>query len=284
MKIPIFYSYSHKDEIFRNELNIHLELLRKNNLIEGWSDREIAPGSNWEEEINLNIQRAKIILLLISPDFIASDYCYETETIFALEQHNNNNAKVIPIIIRPCLWKYTQFKHLQVLPKEGKAVTTWENRDLAWLNVVEGILKLVEEIRVKEKENDLKVGTISDTVQVKGQYAAGRDIIIEKSKSYVQHNEYKKKRRKDKQKDQEQGILQEKNISALVLQFLREYRQWYFSPLRILKWGGKRTGYENLSKSNSEEIRQILDVLKKDGVVKTTESKNGNTIYKIKRH
>ena len=284
MEIPVFYSYSHKDESFRKELVTHLEFLRRNNLIEGWSDREITPGSNWEEEINFNIQKAKIILLLISPDFIASDYCYETETIFALEQHEKNEAKVIPIIIRPCLWKLSQFNHIQVLPKEGKAITTWQNRDSAWLNVAEGIIKVIEELKEENKSKiaDNKNDNLDLEINVGGDKQIGRVITQSGSKSiYIEKNSG------DINIVVADDIvgggkeIQDKNISSIIYSFLKDYNQWYFSPLRINKWGGSQLGYNTLSNITSSEIRKELEKLRKKGLVKTTKSKKGNTIYKV---
>ena len=290
MEIPIFYSYSHRDDNFRKELEIHLELLRRSNFITEWSDREISPGSNWEEEINFNIQKAKIILLLVSPDFIASDYCYETETIFALEQHDKKQAVVIPIIIRPCLWKISQFKHLQVLPIEGKAVSIWDNRDLAWLNVSEGILKVISEVKEKYKLHIEDSKNVISNSEIK----TGRDVHIGDRNIYNHSGIDKQininentgqihigtgdKIGGDKSSERDGG-----NISNLIYEFLEEYSQWYFSPLRINKWGGRQIGYERLSKSNSVEIRKELEKMKAKGLVKTTKSTKGNTIYKLNR-
>lgn len=127
MSVFLFYSYSHKDEIYKNELQNHLSILKSQGYFEAWSDRQITPGAEWEEEINLNLQKANIVLLLLSSDFLASDYCNDTETIFALEQHEKGNAIVVPIIVRPCLWLKSHFKKLQALPKDGKPITKWED-------------------------------------------------------------------------------------------------------------------------------------------------------------
>ena len=105
VELSIFYSYSHKDEEYRETLETHLVILKRQNYINSWHDREITPGSYWEDKIDLNIKKAKIILLLISSNFLASDYCYDTETIFALDQHKKGKCIVIPIIIKPCLWQ-----------------------------------------------------------------------------------------------------------------------------------------------------------------------------------
>jgi internalin A len=145
--VRLFYSYSHKDESLRNELETHLKLLQRVGLIEAWHDRKIEAGDDWKKEIDKNLEDADIILLLVSADFIASDYCYEKEMKRALERHEKKEARVIPVIVRDVNWKIAQFAKLQPLPKDGKAVTTWPDRDTAWRNVSEGIEKVVEEIR-----------------------------------------------------------------------------------------------------------------------------------------
>lgn len=150
--IKLFFSYSHKDEKLRNELAKQLTLLKRNGLISDWYDRDIDAGTEWAHEIDTHLNDADIILLLISPDFIASDYCYNLEMMRALERHENGEASVIPIILRPVTWKETPFGKLQVLPQGGKAVTTWSNRDEAFLHIAEGIRKVVE------KSNEKKPG------------------------------------------------------------------------------------------------------------------------------
>ena len=97
-EIKLFYSYSHKDELYREKLETHLSILRRNGYINEWHDRRISAGNEWEEEINFNLEDSDIILLLISSNFLASDYCYDTETIRALEKHESKEAIVIPII------------------------------------------------------------------------------------------------------------------------------------------------------------------------------------------
>ena len=102
------------------------------------------PGDEWADEIDDNLDRADIILLLISADFIASDYCYEKEMQRAMARHNNSEAVVIPIILRPTDWQNTPFSKLQFLPKDGEPVTQWRDRDAAWLNVETGIKQVAE--------------------------------------------------------------------------------------------------------------------------------------------
>lgn len=144
--IRLFYSYSHKDEELRNAFETHLSILKRLGTIDNWHDRKILPGGKWEDEIDDHITDADVVLLLISPDFIASDYCYGRELGRALERHEAGEAQVVPIIVRPVDWTGAPFAKLQALPKDGKAITTWANPDEAWKNASEGIRRLVESI------------------------------------------------------------------------------------------------------------------------------------------
>ena len=118
--------------------------MQRQGLLNSWSDRRIDAGQEWKREIDDNLERAEIILLLISSDFIASDYCYEKEMMRALSRERNGEAKVIPIIVRDVNWKSAPFAKLQALPKDGKAVELWEHKDSAWRNVSEGIEHALE--------------------------------------------------------------------------------------------------------------------------------------------
>lgn len=144
--LRLFYSYSHKDETLRDELETHLKLLQRQGLIQPWHDRRIMAGDEWANEIDDNLNRADIILLLISADFIASDYCYDIEMKLAMERHQQREAQVIPIIVRSVDWKGTLFSKLQCLPTDGKAVTQWGDRDTAWLNVETGLKEAIAHI------------------------------------------------------------------------------------------------------------------------------------------
>jgi hypothetical protein len=145
--IEVFYSYSHRDERFRQKLENHLAILKRGGFISDWHDRRITAGKEWAGQIDSHLHSAKIILLLISDDFLASDYCHDIEMKRALERHEAGEARVIPIILRPVDWKGAGFAHLQALPKDGKAVTDWASRDTAFKNVAEGIRRVVEELR-----------------------------------------------------------------------------------------------------------------------------------------
>jgi HEAT repeat protein len=144
--IEMFISYSHKDEALLKKLVEHLASLKRHNKITAWHDRAIEAGEEWEVQLASHLESARIILLLISPPFIASNYCYDKEMRRAIERHDNGTASVIPIILRPCDWKYPPFSKLQGLPINLKPVTTWPNRDSAFLEVVEGITRVVDKL------------------------------------------------------------------------------------------------------------------------------------------
>ena len=145
--LKLFYSYSHKDEGHIEKLEEHLSTLKREGYLSSWFDRQISAGSNFSEIISKEITTCDIILMLISSSFIASDYCFNIELRKAMERHYIGEAVVIPIIVRPTDWKNTEFGKLLALPKDGKPITKWDNIDEAWLNVVTGIRKVVNEIR-----------------------------------------------------------------------------------------------------------------------------------------
>src|SRR5438876_8339412 len=148
MPIKIFFCYAHEDELLLNRLKSHLKPLQRQGLINVWHDRDISAGTNWEQEISRHLHEANIILLLISPDFMDSDYCYGIEMKQALERHDRGDARVIPIILRPVYWQGPPIGKLQALPMDGKPVTdpTWHDLDRAFFHVTDGIRKAVMEM------------------------------------------------------------------------------------------------------------------------------------------
>ncbi len=142
----MFCSYAHRDRIFRDQLALHLELLHRNGLIASWHDGLVRAGQEWSPQILKNLELADLILLLVSADFIASDYCYNVEMRRALERHDEGTARVIPVLIRDVDWKDAPFGKLQALPKNSKPVRHWLHRDSAWRNVAEVIRATVIEI------------------------------------------------------------------------------------------------------------------------------------------
>ena len=147
MKIKLFYSYNHEDKNLRDQLEKHLSALKRNGLIEQWHDEKICAGDNWTEEIDKNITNADIILLLFSPNFIDSDACQE-ETRRALELKNEKGTIFIPIILEGCAWKdINGISDIEVLPKKGKPIMQWDNKDEGWQSVYEGIKSRVKKMK-----------------------------------------------------------------------------------------------------------------------------------------
>ncbi len=145
--VRVAFSYSHKDEELRDQLETHLKLLQRQGHISTWHDRKIMPGDKWVGVIDDSFRRADLILLLVSADFLASDYCYEIEMKTALERHSKAQAKVVPVILRACDWQDAPFGKLQGLPKDTNPVTSWPIRDEAWNDVAQGIKRTVDEMR-----------------------------------------------------------------------------------------------------------------------------------------
>lgn len=146
MALEVFLSYSHQDQAFRSELETHLSTLKRQGIISSWSDGNIVPGTEWRPQIMTHLNTAQIILLLISADFLASDFCYSIEMTRAIERHKADEARVLPIILRPCDWKNTPFADLQVLPTAGKAVTRWPTHDDAFEDVIGGIRTAIADL------------------------------------------------------------------------------------------------------------------------------------------
>lgn len=144
--IEVFFSYSHKDEELRDELATHLVMMKRQGLISAWHDRDIDAGDEWETEILHHLNSARVILLLISNNFLASDFCYDKELLRAMERHELKEACVIPIVIKSCDWHGAPFGKLQALPKNAQPVTAWNDRDEAFLNVAQGIRRAVQQI------------------------------------------------------------------------------------------------------------------------------------------
>lgn len=145
-KVNVFFSYSHKDELMRNELEKHLTMLKRNEIIATWHDRKIDAGSELDTEVDENIKAADVILLLVSADFLDSNYCYDIEMKIALERHEKKEARVIPVILRSCDWTSSPLKGLLALPTDGKSVSSWNDKDEAYLVIAKGIKNVVEKI------------------------------------------------------------------------------------------------------------------------------------------
>jgi len=146
MTLDVFMSYSHKDRTLRDELAAHLSNLRRQGLIRDWYDGNIAPGTEIKDEIETHLNKSKLILLLISADFMASDFCYSLEMQQAIARHQAKQARVIPIIMRPTDWEGAPFSDLKALPTDGKPVIDWPTHDNAFADVMKGLRTAIKEL------------------------------------------------------------------------------------------------------------------------------------------
>ena len=142
--MKVFISYSHKDEAALERLHTHLAVLRRDGRIDEWFDREILAGGGIDAEVTERLESSGLFLLLVSPDFLASDYCVEREMERVLERHRSLDARVVPIIVQPCDWASTPLRDLKALPRDGKPVSDWANENNAYLNIVQELRRVLD--------------------------------------------------------------------------------------------------------------------------------------------
>jgi hypothetical protein len=145
-RIEVFYAYAPEDEVWVKELEKHLSSLQRLGLISTWHPRLIVAGEDWQHVIDIHFQRASLILLLISPDFLSSDYCYGKEMEQALKREREKGVCVIPILLRPVDWRHAPFAHLRPLPPDATFLTEWANIDRAFAEVTDGIRHAIENL------------------------------------------------------------------------------------------------------------------------------------------
>ena len=136
--VKLFYSYSPEDEPHRQALEKHLAGMRRRRLIVEWHHRKVGAGQDWKKEVDENLVTARVILLLVSADFLASDYCWNVEVARAIARHEAGEALVVPVLLRACDWKSAPFASLQPLPEDRRPVTSWPNQDEAWESIAVG--------------------------------------------------------------------------------------------------------------------------------------------------
>jgi hypothetical protein len=199
--IKIFVSYARRDQELCAELIKHLKILKNQGWIQDWYDGQISAGSEWEKEIETHLNSAKIILLLISADFLASDYCYHKELMKALKRHDLQEASVIPIILRPIDWHEAPFGKLQALPDNALPVTKWENLDDAFLSVARGVRRKIEQLR---REQQCKL----EQLELERQQEENRRL-----------QQIRAEQSKQKRKEQKQAILLCAQLSCVAISY-----------------------------------------------------------------
>jgi TIR domain len=181
VQVEIFICYARKDRAFLDELQRHLTLLQRQGHILVWHDGDISAGKEWEREIKKYLDTAQIILLLISSNFMASDYCYRKEMKWAMQRHEHGEARVIPVLLRLVHWEDAPFGKLQALPINGKPVTDayWHSQDEAFYEVTIAIQKVVEELNSLSDKKVLKRKFLQYKEYLSEIYQTGFDICPE---------------------------------------------------------------------------------------------------------
>ncbi len=154
--IKLFYGYAPPDKPLLEELEKYLIGLKREGLIESWSDLELGPGTTKEQEIDTHLNDADIILLLLSANFLDSDYCYNVLMKRALERHNAGEAYIVPILLRPIDWQDASLNKLSVLPFGNKPVTMWTHRDEAFRDIVQGVRKRLKDVWLRKGDTYYK--------------------------------------------------------------------------------------------------------------------------------
>lgn len=168
MAATVFFSYSHDDEVHRDQLEKHLALLKRQGLIASWHDRRIKVGQEVDVSIDAALESANVILLLVSASFLASNYCYSREMERAMERHEAGEATVVPVIVRDCDWHQAPFGKLLAAPRDGKPITSWTNPDEAYADVARKIRALVEHEpapSTKPESGKIATATVSAAVR-----------------------------------------------------------------------------------------------------------------------
>jgi len=142
--IKVFISYSHMDSGYKDELMNMLKSLENQKVIQVWQDREIEEGNDWYKAIKSAMRTCQMAILLVSQSFLNSDFIQREEIPVLLKQRKQQGMRVIPIIIRPCLWKDDPvLSKIQALPRDGKPVIKFSkangNRDQVWVEITESI-------------------------------------------------------------------------------------------------------------------------------------------------
>nr|MDQ2716730.1 tetratricopeptide repeat protein [Chloroflexota bacterium] len=145
--IEVFCSFADVDALLLEQLEHHLSVLQRKGKITTWHKRKILAGSDWQMELDQHLNTASLILLLISPDFLASDYCYGVEMQRAMQRYEAGDTRVIPILLRPVDWQHAPFGKLKALPGNRKPITEWSNRDAAFADIVQSIRVALDDVQ-----------------------------------------------------------------------------------------------------------------------------------------
>ncbi len=185
--VEIFCSYAHEDEAWRQKLETHLSLLKRQGLISLWHDRLITAGTDWAHALDQYLETASVILLLVSADFLASDYCYSIEMKRALERQEAGEALVIPILVRQVDWKDAPFAHLHALPTDAQPLASWQDVDMALADVTAGIRRAIENMpQLSAKAPRVVLPSIWNVPYQRNPFFTGREKLLSRVHAQLQ--------------------------------------------------------------------------------------------------
>ena len=278
----VFFVYSHKDEDLRDQLEVHLSTLKREGLIEAWHDRRIAAGSQLDQAIDDKLEEADIFLPLVSPDFIDSKYCYDIEMSRALKRHESGEALVIPVILRPCDWTHSPLGNLVAVPRDGKPVTTWTDKDEAFFDIAKSIRRAIKETNTAQpapaSSEPFSESSLRETPEFTGPYSGNlrlrktftqldKDSFLEESFEYIAEFFSNSLSRLSRQSPRIQGRfkrIDSRHFSAVVYrdgEDLSRCRIWYGSMQSFFNgiaysdndYGGDNSYNEMLSVSETDQ-------------------------------
>lgn len=206
--IEVFISYSKQDKELRDGLLAHLDVLRGEGIIT-WHDRQILPGTEWDEEIKARLNAADIILLLISAAFLNTDYCKQVEIPEALRRHTAGEATVMPVILRSCGWKYTPLSAIQAYPEKAKPIVTWTYIDDAYTDVVDAVYQAATQI--KERRDQQRQAAELERWRQFEQFAQLRQRQAEAARLEQEEQERQRQaqREQEAEKQRQQALVQQ---------------------------------------------------------------------------
>lgn len=144
--VTCFISYANQDEHLFKQFETHLKIMRKQGAIRSWHQGMIAPGDDWRAKTARELAAADVVLLLLSPDFLASDYLDDEHVAQAIRRHERQEARVIPIIVRDCQLTGSPLARLRALPKTGEPLSKWQDVDAFWKAIAIGIQEAIAEL------------------------------------------------------------------------------------------------------------------------------------------
>lgn len=214
-----FISYSHKDEHYLERLKIHLAQMRREGLIDEWTDKEIHAGGSLDDTISNVLTSAEIFFALVSPDYIASNYCYEKEFETAQNMKEEGKLTIVPIIVEPCDWQKTPFGKLKALPKDGKAVSEWTNPNNAFLNIIDELRHLTTSPK--------SLITVQSTQATETSEKLIRNYKVKKNFSEVDNYNFKEASYEEVKKYFHSSILELDSLENLQARFTNEGKGFF---------------------------------------------------------